>query len=93
MNNTNVGGHARVSDLFIVTAVFAAFAATPALGSALLGFIALSFTLLAVWNRPLVFRIWACCMIGLGMGMFLAGVYDLKGAYLQQAELSAGVVA
>lgn len=76
----------RLSDLFVVTAVVAAFAATPAFRSALPGFIALSLTFLAVWNRPLVFRFWACGMIGLGTGLFLAGVYELQGFYLERAE-------
>ncbi len=50
--------HVRLSDLFVVTSVFAAFAATPVFRSALPGFVALSLTLLAVWNRPIVFRFW-----------------------------------
>ena len=87
VHTNDASGHARLSDFFVVTAVFAGFAASPALGSALLGFIALSFTLLAVWSRPLVFRIWACGMIGFGTGIFLAGIYELQGFYLQRAEI------
>ncbi|MGN6135829.1 MAG: hypothetical protein ACTHOU_15180 [Aureliella sp.] len=86
MNGAPRRGCARLSDLFIVTGVFAAFAATPTVRTALPGFIALSLTLLAVWNRPLVFRIWACGMLGFGTGMFLAGVYHLQGFFLQPAE-------
>ena len=78
---------ARISDLFVLTTVVAAFAATPTFRSAVPGFFALSLTFFAVWNRPLVFRVWACGMIGFGTGMFLAGVYELQGFYLQRAEI------
>lgn len=79
--NTKYGG-ARISDLFVVTAVAAGFAA-----HGMLGFIALSFTFLAVWNRPLYFRFWACGMLGFGTGVMLAGVYGLQFYGMQQAEL------
>lgn len=79
--NTKYGG-ARLSDLFVVTAVAAGFAT-----HGMLGFIALSFTVLAVWNRPLYFRFWACGMLGFGTGVMLAGVYNLRFYGMQQAEL------
>lgn len=64
---------ARISDLFIVTAVVAAFAM-----HAMLGFTALSLTLFAVWNRPDYFRFWVCGMAGFSTGVLLSGIYDLQ---------------
>ena len=86
MNTSKVNNRVRISDLFIATAVVATFAATPTFRSALPGFIALSLTFLAVWNRPLIFRFWACGMLGFGTEILLAGVYELNGFYLQRAE-------
>lgn len=85
----------RISDLFVATAVVAAFAIYPVIHSVQLGFIALCLTLIAVWDRPLIFRFWACGMLGFGTGMFVAGVYDLANFPMPRAEIvgwGAGIV-
>jgi hypothetical protein len=85
----------RISDLFVVTAVVAAFVTHELIGSLLPGLVALCLTLIAVWNRPLIFRFWICGMLGFGMGMFAAGVYDLVNFPMPRAEIvgwGAGIV-
>ncbi len=80
MSNRN--SDAKLSDFFVATGVAAGFAT-----HGMLGFIALCFTFLAVWNRPLYFRFWACGMLGFGTGVFLAGLFDLQFYGMQRAEL------
>ena len=89
------GSTIYISDFFIVTAVIAAFYIQPLVGGVQLGLIALCLTFMAVWNRPLILRFWACGMLGFGTGMFAAGVYDLANFPLQRAEIvgwGAGIV-
>lgn len=93
--NALSGNSLRISDFFVATAVAAAFGTQQLFGNVQLGFIALCLTLLAVWYRPLVFRLWACGMLGFGTGMFAAGVYDLANFPMPRAEIvgwGAGIV-
>jgi hypothetical protein len=71
---TNPAKQLRLSDLFVVTGVLAGYTAQWNINSWNVGDLVLCFTLLVVWNRPLVFRFWACGMATYGAGLLVFGL-------------------
>ena len=64
-----------LADGLIVTAIAAALTATLATHEAVVSFITLAALLAFVWNRPVIFRLWASTAMGLGGGMLVAMLY------------------
>ena len=74
-----------IVDVLLVTVLVAGILAAVASGQAEIAFSTASFMLLGIWNRPVILRLWAVGILGLGSGLFSAGCNGRHGVNLPRA--------